>query len=126
MKGRATATHHRVSGGDKNTDINANWPSEAHYTPIQASARTLSVTSQPPPMMKTLRAAIRVVSGDVIFDSAYPAVDSITYSSYHRDVLFECATNLGYKKLATRFKDDDELLKLSASIVSTLFFWSSD
>ena len=68
-------------------------------------------------MMKSLRAAIQVVSGDVIFDSAYPAVDSITYSTYHCEVLYNCASKMGYKKLANRFKDDDELLKLSAAIV---------
>jgi hypothetical protein len=96
--------------------------------PILPNARMLSVTAQPLPMMKTLRAAIRAVSGDVIFDSAYPAVDSIAYSIYYRDVLYDCATKLGYKKLAARFKDDGDLLKLSAAIVRsyTFILWSDD
>ena len=106
---------------DEDEDVNSNWPSEAHYSPILPNACMLSVTAQPLPMMKTLKAAIRVVSGDVMFDSAYPAVDSITYGAYHCDVLFDCATKLGYKKLADRFKDDDELLKISAAIVRSHF-----
>jgi hypothetical protein len=87
---------------------------------MSPSARMLSVTAQPLPMMKTLKAAIRVVSGDVIFDSAYPAVDSITCSAYHSDVFYDCATKLGYKKLGARFRDDSVLLKLSSAIVSFL------
>ena len=77
----------------------------------------LSLTAQPLPMMKTLKAAIRVVSGDVIFDSAYPAVDSVACSTYCCDVLSGCATKLGFKKLAARFRDDGELLKVSVAIV---------
>lgn len=106
---------------DEEKDVNSKWPSEAHYLPIHPNGRMLSVTAQPVPMMKTLRAAIRVVSGDVIFDSSYPAVDSITYSAYHCAVLFDCATKMGHKKLAARFRDDDELLKLSAAIVRSHF-----
>lgn len=118
LKGRVGRQHHDVSGkASEDENLNVDWPSEAHYMPILPNACMLSLTAQPLPMMKTLKAAIRVVSGDVIFDSAYPAVDSVACSTYCCDVLSGCATKLGFKKLAARFRDDGELLKVSVAIV---------
>ncbi|KIM35644.1 hypothetical protein M413DRAFT_32395 [Hebeloma cylindrosporum] len=116
-KGRVNSRQ-RQREGSENKDINGGWPTEAHYVPILPNSRMLSVTAQPVPMMKTLRAAIRVVSGDAIFDSTYPSVETAAYKTYRRDVLYNSATKLGYKKLAIRFRDDSELWKVSAAILN--------
>lgn len=111
-----------VESDDVDDDVNANWGSEAHYTPIQPGTRALAVLSQPEPMKKTLRAAFRRVVGDAMFVSAYPAINPSEVQSYQRSVLYECAKRLHFKELAKRLKFDDELVRICASVVREPFF----
>ena len=104
-------------------DVNTNWPTEAHYTPLQPGSRVLSVLSQPEPMKKTLRAAFRRVVGDVLFVSAYPTINTSEVQGYQRTVLKDCAKRLRYKDLAKRMDIDDELVRICASVVCELFFF---
>ncbi|KAF9489969.1 hypothetical protein BDN71DRAFT_1525446 [Pleurotus eryngii] len=99
-------------------DVNKGWPKEAHYEPIVSPARTLGIKNQPFPLRAVVKAAIKHVTGDIIFDSAYPSADLNNFNKYHRQVLVESARSLSYNHLAGRFKKDDELLKLIAGVVN--------
>ncbi|KAF9502070.1 hypothetical protein BDN71DRAFT_1500221 [Pleurotus eryngii] len=99
-------------------DVNKGWPKEAHYEPIVSPARTLGIKNQPFPLRAVVKAAIKHVTGDIIFDSAYPSADLNNFNKYHRQVLIESARSLSYNHLAGRFKKDDELLKLIAGVVN--------
>ncbi|KIJ91570.1 hypothetical protein K443DRAFT_14286 [Laccaria amethystina LaAM-08-1] len=87
----------------ENVDPNANWE-HARYVPAAPGARLISIRVQPPALRQIIRAAIRRVIGDAIFDHAYPsASDELTY---YRKTLRSCARKLKYDDYAERFKTD--------------------
>lgn len=97
--------------------VNVTWPTEAHYTPIAPGCRSFSVLAQPEPLKKTLRAAIRCVTGDALFITAYPAVNTLGNHDYHRKVLYKSAQHLGYTELSKRLRDDDSLVRACIPVV---------
>ncbi|KAJ8496667.1 hypothetical protein ONZ45_g12367 [Pleurotus djamor] len=86
-----------------------------------AMSRTLSLKHQPTAFRETLQAAIRFVTGDLAFDTAYPDTSVERHVKYHRQALIKCATNLGYTHLTQRFQKDTELVKLAATVLSSRF-----
>lgn len=117
--------HHKAaddsSEEEDEHDVNQDWHKEAHYQPFMYPARILGVKDQPTPLRVTIKAAIRRVIGDLVFESAFPNVDIDNFNNYHRHVLVECAQKLRYEHLAERFEQDDKLLRFTASVVSLLY-----
>lgn len=107
---------------DSDCDVNAGWSAEAHYTPVATNSRNMSIRDQPGPMKKMLRGAVHQVTGDVLFNTAYPAVDTAEHENYHRDVLLKSAQRLKFHELVKRIKSDEELVKLSARVVMFILF----
>lgn len=99
--------------------VNTDWPEEAHYTPVAPGARNLSIKDQPLPMRRTIRASVNHVTGHFLFESAYPAANQAEFETFHRDVFVQCAKRLGYREINKRLKEDYELVKLCARVVST-------
>lgn len=97
--------------------VNATWPVEAHYTPIAPGGRTFSVLAQPEPLKKTLRAAIRWVTGDALFVTAYPAINTSENHDYHCQVLHKSAQRLGYSELSRRLRTDNHLVRVCIPVV---------
>ena len=104
-------------GGDGYQDVNQGWPSEAHYVPVLPNAHNLSIREQPQPMRRMIRAAVSHVSGNSLFDSAYPAAEKVEFESFHRDIFIRCAKRLKYPAIVKRIECDDELVKLCARVV---------
>lgn len=102
--------------------VNKGWPTEAHYTPVSASARSLGVRLQPPALKRTFKNAIRVAVGNAMFDCAYPPVDNDKANAYYRDILYKVAKSSGHRDLSKRFQNDDELVMLASSVVRTPSF----
>ena len=59
-----------------------------------------------------------LVTGNSMFDSAYPSAEKAEFVTYHRDVFIKCAKNLKYFEIVKCIKKDDELVKLCARVVS--------
>jgi hypothetical protein len=110
------------SGEDEVDDINSNWPAKAHYTPPPRGTHVLSVLSQPEPMKQTLHAAIRHVTRDALFHTAYPSINTLDGQGYQKTVLCDRARHLRFYELVKRFEIDDALVKLCTSIVRRVHF----
>jgi hypothetical protein len=65
-----------------------------------------------------IRAAVTLVTGNTVFDSAYPSAERVEFETYHREVFIKCAKELKYFKIVKRIRKDDELVKLCARVVS--------
>ena len=86
----------------EDVDPNTRWEN-AHYVPKAPGARLISIRMQPPALRQIIRAAIRQVIGDAIFDNAYPpASDELTY---FRKTLQSCTRKLKHGGYAERFKN---------------------
>lgn len=109
------------SGDDDNHmhHVNNNWPEEAHYTPVAPGARNISIKDQPTQMRRMIRASVNDVTGHFIFESAYPTANQAEFETFHRDIFLRCARRLEYPEIIKRLKDDYELVKLCARVVST-------
>lgn len=66
-----------------------------------------------------IRASVVLVTGNSMFVSAYPPAEKLEFEAYHRDVFIKCAKNLRYFEIVKRIKNDDELVRLCARVVST-------
>ncbi|KAF8806346.1 hypothetical protein BYT27DRAFT_7103187, partial [Phlegmacium glaucopus] len=99
-------------------DVNRRWPEEAHYTPVLPNARNLSIREQPLPMRRVICAAVSYVSGDIVFDSAYPAAEKVEFETFHREVFIKCSKRLKYFEIVKRIQRDDELVKLCARVIN--------
>jgi hypothetical protein len=93
--------------------------------PVLPNARNLSIREQPQPMRRMIRAAVNLVSGNSLFDSAYPAAEKVEFETFHRDVFIKCAKHLKYPAIVKRVQRDDELVKLCARVVSVLPYVNS-
>lgn len=101
-------------------DVNRGWPEEAHYVPVLPNARNLSIREQPLPMRRVIRAAVSHVSGNILFDSAYPVAEKLEFEAFHREVFIQCAKCLKYFEIVKRIRRDDELVRLCARVVCVL------
>ncbi|KAF8814198.1 hypothetical protein BYT27DRAFT_7266604 [Phlegmacium glaucopus] len=105
-------------GNHKYQDVNLRWPDEAHYTPVLPKARNLSIREQPLPMRRIICAAFTLVTGNSLFNSAYPSAEKVEFETYHRDVFIKCAKCLKYFKIVKHLQCDDELVKLCACVIN--------
>jgi hypothetical protein len=69
-------------------------------------------------MRRMIRASVALVTGNSVFDSAYPSAEKVEFETYHRDVFTKCAKQLKYPEIVKRIRKDDELVKLCARVVS--------
>jgi hypothetical protein len=65
-----------------------------------------------------IRASVSLVTGNCLFDSAYPSAEKAEFETYCREVFIECAKELKYFEIVKRIRKDDELVKLCARVVS--------
>ncbi|PPQ84654.1 hypothetical protein CVT26_004313, partial [Gymnopilus dilepis] len=86
-------------------DVNAKWPEhEAYYVPARSLARIISVRGQPEPLRNVIKAAIRMVTGDLIFKNVY--ICDVGINDYYKEVVMKCAKELNYQFLHDRFESD--------------------
>lgn len=71
-----------------------------------------------------IQASVSLVTGNSLFDSAYPSAEKAEFETYHREVLIDCAKELKYFEIVKRIQKDDELVKLCARVVSIYIFHS--
>jgi hypothetical protein len=72
-------------------------------------------------MRRMIRASVTLVTGNSLFDSAYPSVEKAEFETYFRNVFIRCAKQLKYPEIVKRIRKDDELVRLCARVVSILF-----
>jgi hypothetical protein len=97
-------------------DVNKGWNLDAHYIPPQAGSRNVSIKAQPPSLQAVIKAAIREITGDALFISAYPS--AVTSADYYCDVLKNCAERLHLDALCDRFENDRKFAEVVSRIVS--------
>jgi hypothetical protein len=73
-------------------------------------------------MKATIKAAITRITAFTLFKTAFPRWDITESLKHHRDVLVKSAKNLGNTELAQRFTQDDNLVVVSARVVSYILF----
>ena len=76
-------------------------------------------------MRRVIRAAVSYVSGEIVFDSAYPAAEKVEFETFHRDVFVKCSKRLKHFEIVKRIQRDDELVKLCTRVVSVILFIAS-
>jgi hypothetical protein len=96
-------------------DVNNSWNLDAHYVPPQAGARIISIKAQPPSLQAIIKAAIREITGDALFITAYPS--AVTITDYYCDVLKCCAENLHLDALCDRFEKDRKFAEVVSRVV---------
>lgn len=69
-------------------------------------------------MKRVIRATVTFVTGNMLFDSAYPAADKLEFETFYRKAFVKCAKAMNYFEIVKRFRRDDELVKLGARVVS--------
>ena len=69
-------------------------------------------------MRRMIRNSVNHVTGNFIFESGYPAINQAEFETFHRDVFLLCAKRLGYREIIKRLKEDYELVKQCARLVS--------
>lgn len=67
-------------------------------------ARMISIRAQAPEIQTVIKAAIRKITGDALFLTAYPS--AITLAAYLRDTLATTAKDLKLSSLSLRFQGD--------------------
>ncbi|KAF8056056.1 hypothetical protein FPV67DRAFT_1678529 [Lyophyllum atratum] len=97
--------------------VNAAWPSSAHYVPLLPGSRNLSLTVQPPNVRAVIKAAIRQVTGDALFNDAYPPAPSI--DGYLHQMLIRLANELSLFALRDRLTIDRVLVSHISRLLST-------
>lgn len=80
--------------------------------------------AQPQPMKAAIKAATTQITAYTLFKTAFPQLDPAESLKHHRDILVKSAKNLGNKELAQRFKQDDNLVVVSARVVSYIILFS--
>ncbi|KAI9431089.1 hypothetical protein H4582DRAFT_1822972, partial [Lactarius indigo] len=71
---------------------------------------------QPPDLRAIMRLAIKTITGDAIFDTAYRTVNSTT--AYYRHILYRSAKSLHLPVFANRFFYDPEIGKVFSRVLS--------
>jgi hypothetical protein len=97
-------------------NINKGWHADAHYVPPQAGARIISIKAQPSMLQAVIKAAIREVTGDVMFITAYPS--TVTIAEYYGNILKKSAENLNFNALRDRFVKDPKFAEVISRVVS--------
>ena len=100
--------------------VNLQWHEEAHYVPVLPNSHNLSIREQPLPMRRMICASVTLVTGNSLFDSAYPFVEKAEFDTYYRNVFVKCAKQLKYSEIVKHIQNDEELVKLCARVVSIL------
>jgi hypothetical protein len=106
------------SSDDDATDtcqVNKGWRADAHYIPPQPGARIISIKVQPPSLQAVIKAAIREVTGDALFVTAYPS--AVTITDYYCDLLMGSAGNLHSDILRDRFEKDRKFAEVISRVV---------
>lgn len=80
--------------------------------------RMIRISEQPQLLQRIVKAAIRKVIGDAVFDTAYHSVDEQV--KYNRKVLRSCARKLGANAYAHRFRVDHHFGVVIGRVVSAL------
>jgi hypothetical protein len=55
-------------------------------------------------MRRMIRASVTLVTGDSLFDSAYPSAEKVEFEKYHRDVFIKCAKRLKHFEIVKRME----------------------
>ena len=97
-------------------DVNKGWERGAHFVPPQSGARIISIRLQSPALQMVIKAAIREITGDALFSTAYPS--AITVADYFRDTLRATADNLNVSVLGYRFGKDCRFVETISRVVS--------
>ena len=97
-------------------DVNQGWDNEAHLVRPQPGARIISIRVQSPALQAVIKAAVREVTGDALFITAYPSAIAVT--SYFRNTLRTSADNLNFPILRRRFEEDRKFTDIISRIVS--------
>ena len=97
-------------------NINKGWHADAHYIPPQGGARIISIKAQPLMLQAIIKAAIREVTGDAMFITAYPS--AVTIADYYSDILKRSAENLNFNALCDRFAEDNKFAEVISRVVS--------
>jgi hypothetical protein len=95
--------------------VNEGWHRDAHYVPPQAGARIISIKAQPSALQAVIKAAIREVTGDALFETAYPS--AVTVMDYYCDLLKRSAGSLNHLKLRVRFEKDRKFAEVISRVV---------
>lgn len=72
--------------------------------PAKSGSRVISIREQPEALQNVIKAAVRMVTGDVISVNAYVSDAGIT--DYYQEVLVKCARELEYEFMCDRFQTD--------------------
>lgn len=104
--------------------VNNGWHVNSHYIPPQAGARIISIKVQPSPLQSVIKAAIREVTGDALFVTAYPS--AVTISDHYIDILKRSAGNLNLGALQERFEQDRKFGDVISRVVRFLNLFCSD
>lgn len=110
---------YEVSSDDDAADlhhINRGWHADAHYIPPQAGARIISIKAQSPMLQAVIKAAIREVTGDAMFITAYPS--AVTIAEYYSNILKRSAEIVNFNALHDRFMKDAKFAEVISRIVS--------
>jgi len=97
-------------------DVNKGWDRGAHFVPPQLGARIISIRLQSPALQTVIKAAIREITGDALFSTAYPS--AITVADYFHDTLRATADNLNVSALGRRFEKDRRFAETISCVVS--------
>jgi hypothetical protein len=108
----------------KPSGVNNGWHVDSHYIPPQAGARIVSIRLQPSPLQAIIKVAIREITGDALFVTAYPS--AVTITDYYIDHLKRSAGNLKLSALRERFERDPKFGDVISRVVSFLNFFRSD
>lgn len=98
-----------------NHDVNKDWERDAHYVPPQPGARIISIKAQSPSLQLVIKAAIREVTGDVLFVTAYPS--AVTVTDYYHNILKKSAENPNLNILRDRFERDHKFVAVISRVV---------
>ena len=96
------------------SNVNEGWPECAHYTPVAPGARNISLKAQPRHMKQVLKSAIANVVRSMLFETAFPPLDSQESRENYRGILIKYAKYIKNEELLERFKRDDSLVLASA------------
>ena len=97
-------------------NVNKGWDHGAHFVPPQSGARIISIKAQSPALQAIIKAAIREITGDALFSTAYPSV--ITVVNHFCNTLRTATNNLNFPTLGHRFQNDRRFAETISRVVS--------
>lgn len=99
-------------------DVNANWHRQAHYVPAKSGSRLISIHAQPLSLQNVIRAAVRIINGDIISLNAYFSDAGIT--AHYRKVLVNCASQMEYSHIVKQVQSDHSFCVVIGRLVSDI------